>query len=187
MAAAQSAEVFSLAARRRGRKTVSTKDRVTVDRLRQMSFAELEHLYRQLAPPSSLSALNGRKKGHLLALAGFHRTPAKRLINLFGRAPFFPWRGKNFTARSMIKGSGINRINLTIARQEWFAFQTAFRASLVDGRPCISLNYRLKGNPWFIRHLVDEMREVEPGLYLGPSIIKTGKSSLKLVYFAISE
>lgn len=173
--------------RRQGRKKTSTKDRITLDKLKNMRFAELDRLYRQLAPPDRLDVLNGRQRGTPLAIAGLHRTPLGSLVNLFARSPFFPWTGKNFSARSLIKGSGINRINLTIARQEWFAFQTSFKSSLVDNRPCIHLNYGLKGNPWLLKQLIDELREVEPGLFLGVALLKARNSRLKLLYFAIGE
>ena len=184
-----SAMTFTLpkAASRRGRKTTSVKDRITLDKLKQMRFAELDRLYRQLSPPDTLNVLNGRKKGALLAIAGLHRTPAGLLINAFGKTPFFPWVGKSFSARSLIKGSGINRINLTLTRQEWFAFQSGFRSSIVDGRPCISLNYRLKSNHWLVRQLTDELREIEPGLYLGVTFLHTSKLKLKLLYFVIGK
>lgn len=169
------------------RKTTSTKDRITLARLQDMNFAQLERLFRQLAPPDTLSVLNGRKKGHVLSVAGLQRTPANKLITLIGKSRFFPWRGISFSARSLIKGSGINRINLTITRQEWFAFQTGFRTSLIDGRPCVHMNYRLRGNPWFIRQLAGELRQIDAQLYLGAGLWQTGKGRIKLLYFAISE
>ncbi len=188
MTTAESSKVLPLSSMRRGaRKTTSVKDRVTLDKLQHMSFSELERLYRQLTPPDTLSVLNGRKKGQLLAIAGIHRTPIGLLLNALGKTSLFPWAGKNFTARSLVKGSGINRINLTITRQEWFAFQTGIRSSLIDGRACVNLNYSLKGNHWLIRHITDEIREVEPGLYLGTSFIKVGKVCINLLYFTISE
>lgn len=173
--------------RRPGRKKTSVKDRITLDKLKRMSFAELDRLYRQLTPPDTLDALNGRRKGSLLAVAGLHRTPLGKLVNLFSRTPFFPWTGNSFSARSLIKGSGINRINLTITNQEWFAFQTSFKSSLIDHRPCIHLNYELKGNPWFVRQLVNELREVETDLYLGAGMMKTRGGKIKILYFAIGE
>lgn len=173
--------------RRPGRKKTSTKDRIDLKKLSNMSFAELDKLYRQLSPPDTLDTLNGRQDGIPLAIAGIHRTPLGNLVGLLARTPFFPWTGKSFSARSLIKGSGINRINLTIAKQEWFAFQTSFKSSLVDHRPCIHLNYDLRGNPWLVRQLVDELREVENGLFLGASLLKTRAGKIKLLYFAIGE
>ncbi len=182
------ANVFAIPAnRQRARKTTSRKDRLTLTKLQAKRFTELDRLYSQLTPPDTLNKLNGRRDGVLLAIAGVHRTPIGQLLNLLGKTPFFPWTGKNFSARSLIKGSGINRINLTIAKQEWFAFQTTFKPSLIDKRPCIQLNYNLQGNPWFVRQLVDELREVEPGLYLGTTLCKTSKGRIKLLYFAIGE
>ena len=182
MAAAEPAQVIPLSTRRPfARKSTSTKDRITLPRLQGMSYAQLDRLYSQLSPPDTLSSLNGRKRGYVLSIAGLHRTPLGRVIDVLGQTPFFPWRGISFSARSLI-----NRINLTITRQEWFAFQTGFKTSHVDGRPCVHMNYGLKGNPWLIRQLSGELREVEPGLYLGVALLKTSKGSVKLLYFAIS-
>lgn len=188
MTVIDSANVFAIpAGRQRARKTTSKKDRLTLEKLQKKRFDELDRLFSQLAAPNNLSTLNGRKQGVLLTIAGLHRTPVGSLLNLLGKSPFFPWSGKNFSARSLIKGSGINRINLTITKQEWFAFQTSFKPSLVDRRPCVQLNYNLQGNPWLVRQLVDELREVEPGLYLGATLYKTSRGKIKLLYFAIGE
>lgn len=173
--------------RRLAQKTVSTKDRINLAKLQKMDFAALNRLYTQLAPPDTLDVLNGEHRGKLLAIAGIHRTPLGHLIDLFGKTPLFPWTGTTFSARSLIKGSGINRINLSITRQEWFAFRTSFKSSLVDSRPCIHLSYALRENPLIMRGLVNEVRQVEPGLYLGPTFLPLGKRRLKLLYFAIEQ
>ena len=56
----------------------------------------------------------------------------------------------------------------------------------VDGRRTIGRDYELADNPGLIRAIQDEVREIEPGLYLGPAMWKgaDGKKTLVL-WFAL--
>ncbi|MGB1581091.1 MAG: hypothetical protein ACPHER_06260 [Nevskiales bacterium] len=170
----------------RARKTTSSKDKITLAKLQSMNFSQLDRLYRQLAPPDTLSELNGRRRGYVLSVAGLQHTPTAKLVSLLGKSRLIPWQGISFTARSLIKGSGINRIDLAITRQEWFAFRTGFRTSLIDARPCVHMNYQLRGNPWYIRQLIGELRKVDEDLYLGAALVRMGQGRLKLLFFAIT-
>lgn len=157
-----------------------------LDDLSAMSISELDNLYRQGTMPASFKVLDGTPKGRMLAIRGLDKTPLFKPIRFFSKARVFPWDGKNFTAINDIQGTGINRINLIVLKQNWFPFNVRVEPSVIDGKDCIYLDYNLPENPWFIRKIRDELRAVAPGLFLGPAMWKTGDNSASLVlWFAI--
>jgi hypothetical protein len=87
----------------------------------------------------------------------------------------FLWQGKVFDARS---GTLVNRLGLPSVR--------AIRAKVYeapswnDGRPCVVLDY--SRTSFVARKIRDEIREIEPGLYLGQ--VWWGKK--RLVDFVVS-
>ncbi|AUM14138.1 hypothetical protein [Ketobacter alkanivorans] len=161
-------------------------DTLHLDQLSSMQVDELDSLYRQGTLPSSFNTLNGTPKGRMLAIRTLDQTPLFGPISLLSKAKVFPWEGKSFNATSDCTGTGINRINLTLLKQQWFPFNTRVEPSVIDGKDCIYLDYDLPENPWFVRKIRDELREVSPGLFLGPAMWKTGDNEAALVlWFAI--
>lgn len=159
---------------------------LTLDQLSAMNVSELDALYRRGSLPAHFSALNGTPKGRMLAIRALDQTPLFGPISLLSKARVFPWDGKSFNATSDNTGTGINRINLTLLQQEWFPFNTRVEPSVMDGKDCVYLDYDLPENPWFVRKIRDELREVSRGLFLGPAMWKTGDNDAALVlWFAI--
>jgi hypothetical protein len=68
----------------------------------------------------------------------------------------------------------------------WFPFKTRFEASFLDGKPSFLLDYSGPGNPSFIRSIVDEVREVAAGLYLGPAALLVGGKPRPILFFAVT-
>jgi hypothetical protein len=165
------------------REAVSTLDLAA---LRLMTFKELEALYRTAKRPSAMSNLDGDGKGAMLAWRHPVSGPFAALLRAMGRSRGFPWMGKSFKSQSSDKGEGINRINLQFYKTRWFPFGTRFESSFLDGKPTLVLDYARPGNPPFIRQIVDEVREVGPGLYLGPAALKIGGKPRPILFFAIS-
>lgn len=158
---------------------------LTLDDLSALNVDELDALYRAGTLPASLKALNGTPKGRMLAIRGLDKTFLFAPISAFSKLSVFPWDGKSFKASNDTAGEGINRINL-LARMDWFRFKTRIEPSVIDGKDCIYLDYEQPGNPFFIARIRDELREVAPGLFLGPALWKTGKGGAALVlWFAI--
>ena len=158
---------------------------LTLDDLSAMHVDELDTLYREGTMPSSFSALDGQPKGRMLAIRGLDKTPLFSPITAFSKFSLFPWDGKSFKSTSASTGEGINRINL-VGKLNWFPFKTRIEPSVIDGKDCIYLDYEQPGNPFFIAKIRDELREVAPGLFLGPAMWKTGSNSAALVlWFAI--
>ena len=48
-----------------------------------------------------------------------------------------------------------------------------------------ALDYDLADNPWAIRQIHDEVREVSPGLFLGPAMWKTEGAPAFVLWFAL--
>jgi hypothetical protein len=153
--------------------------------LRRMSFAELDRLYRAARKPATLSALDGDARGAMLAWRTPGSGPLAWLLRSFGASSLFPWEGKSFKSRSSEAGEGINRINM-FAKMKWFPFKTRFDASFLDGQPAFVLDYSGPGNPPVIRSIVDEVREVAPGLYMGPAAILIKGRPRPVLFFAVS-
>jgi hypothetical protein len=158
---------------------------INLKTLREMTFKELEQLYRQSQRPLRLSDLNGDAQGAMLAW----RTPASGAfawaLRKLGGSGALPWEGKSFVASSSTDGDGINRIKL-FGKRRWFPFGTRFEASIVDGQPTFVLNYAVRKNPPLIRSIVDEVREVAPGIYFGPAALKVGGRPRLILFFALS-
>lgn len=162
-------------------------DIVAIDdltKLRQLSFAQLKELYRQSDCPAALSDLNGDAKGLMLAWRTPATGPLAWLLRKFGGAKSFPWKGKSFEASSANDGSGINRINF-FGKRRWFPFGTRLDASIVDGKPAFVLDYAARKNLPLIRSIVDEVREVAPGLYFGPAALKVAGRPRLILFFAL--
>lgn len=154
----------------------------TMNDLARMGIAELEALYRAGRTPESLSVLDGTPPGRMLTLVG---PPGRGLglaaLRRIAAAPLFPWRGKSFHSHSADEGGGINR---AILLGDIYPFETRFDTSAIDGEPCVLLDYDLPENPFFIRAIRDELREVSPGLFLGPAMLD-GREPKLVLYFGI--
>ena len=152
--------------------------------LRRMSYEELDALYRAGKRPARLSDLDGDGKGAMLAWRSPRTGPMAALLKSMGGSSGFPWRGKTFRAHNG-SGEGINRTNL-FGKRQWFPFSTRFDASILDGQPTFVLDYGSPNNPPLIRSIVDELREVSPGLYMGPAALKINGRPRHVLFFAVS-
>jgi len=157
----------------------------TVEDLARLTTTEATELYqRGTVPP--MTALDGSPRGRMLAVARLDGGGVAARLRAFAGSNAFPWAGKSFAAADSKIGSGINRVRL-LGTRDLFPFDTLVGASAVDGRPCIILDYDKPANPWFIRKIHDELREVAPDLYLGPAMWKTAGEPRLLLYFAIDK
>jgi hypothetical protein len=159
----------------------------SLDDLSLFTYAELLDLYSHASVPSDLRALDGSLRGRALAFLGTGDGPAFRAIAALVRGKGFPWEGKTLTARSATDGVGVNRIRLPgLGRRNLFPFVTKLDASTVDGKPCVFIDYADPRNPFFIRAIRDELREVSPGLFLGPVFVKSGRKMTLVTWFALT-
>jgi len=157
---------------------------LSLDDLAAMTTAELTALYRGGSVPESIDALSGLPTCRMLTVRGIERGTLFERIRRFAASSVFPWAGKTFEANDAAAGKGINRIRL-LGSRTWFPFDTRIEPSAIDGKPCIFLDYDKPENPRFIRLIRDELREVSPGLFMGPAMLDNKKSPARLVlYFA---
>ena len=123
----------------------------------------------------------------MLAVRTLDGSPLSPLVRSFAASRHFIWDGKTFASRSDTAGAGINRIAIAgaLGRQNLFPFNTLFGPSAIDGQPALILDYDLLENPPWIRKIHDEVREVSPGLFLGPAMWKGRSGRVTLLWFAL--
>lgn len=166
--------------------SLSARNSLTLDALAAMSLDELDALYRTATVSKSMHAADGALVGRMLTVRGI-TGPLASSLRKFAASRSFVWEGKSFQATSDTRGTGINRVSIpkALGRQNLFPFATSFGPSAIDGKPTLILDYALDVNPSYIQAIHDEIREVAPGLFLGPAMWK-GKSKKTLVlWFAL--
>lgn len=159
---------------------------LTLDTLAARSEAELEALYRGASVSASMHAADGALVGRMLAVHGLPGALAAPLRR-WAASRTFVWEGKTFQAHSDTRGAGHNRVVVprALGRQNLFPFDTLFGPSAIDGKPTLVLDYDLDANPSYIRHIHDEIRELSPGLFLGPAMWKTARAKKLVLWFAL--
>lgn len=167
--------------------TQGASQALTLDDLAMKPFEELEALYRDGKLPATLRALNGALRGRMLAVRGLGTRLPARWLRQLAASRAFVWGGKSFEAKSDRSGTGINRVRArgVLGNQKLFPFETRFGESALDQNATIVLDYDLGDNPPFIRKVHDEIREVAPGLYLGPAMWKTKNGPKTVLWFAL--
>jgi len=159
----------------------------TLDSLAACTSDQLDAVYRHATVSTTMRAADGALVGRMLTVRGVPGSLARPLRN-WARSRSFVWGGKTFNAASDNHGEGINRVNVpgVFGRQNLFPFATSFGPSAIDGKPTLILDYDLDVNPGYIRKIHDEIREVQPGLFLGPAMWKSGSGKKTLVlWFAL--
>jgi hypothetical protein len=160
---------------------------ITLDDLASRSCEELEALYRAAPAPQSMRAADGPRKGRMLAVAKLDHGSMAELLRRLAASRSFVWEGKTFTADGDREGRGVNRIRLPhlLGRQNLFPFATRFAPSALDGRDALVLDYDRPENPPLIRRIHDEIREVSPGVFLGPAMWKSAAGLRTVLWFAL--
>jgi hypothetical protein len=154
-----------------------------LDSLAALDVDALGRLYADGKAPTSLAVLEGHPRGRMLAVKKLDRGPIFNALRKFAAASKFPWGGKTFMGKGD-SGEGVNRVHLG-GRHQLFPFHTRLGPSVVDGKPCVVLDYDLSDNPGFIRAIHDEVREVDDGLFLGPAMWKTKSGPVFVLWFAL--
>lgn len=138
---------------------------LTESDLRAMSFKELMALFARLSAPQ-LSAMNGEFAAALLAQPG---ALAQFIGNLTVNNPLMPgrWLCKAFRPVSAQSGRGYNAFAHLGRKVQRYPMQTLIAPSRYDARPAYTLVYAAFPSMCGAIHMVDEVRQVVPGLYLG--------------------
>ena len=133
--------------------------RLTVDDLRKMDRCQLEELFSgaELGRP-----FVGKARGKLVHLAD-------RLPRIKMRLSDLVWRGKSATPDGCFSNRWIGGI-------ERIGSDYVIGPSWLDGRPAVIMEYA-PGTPLFA-NMHDELREVAPGLYMGPVYERLDRKSV---------
>jgi hypothetical protein len=131
--------------------------------LRQYSTAGLLKLFATLEAPA-ISEMNGEYAAALLAQPSWIATKLGQvaLNNLMGS-----WLCKAFRPLDANSGRGYNSFLQRGEVVQRYPMQTLIAASRFDGRPAYQLVYRHFHSLCGDINMVDEVRRVAPGLYLG--------------------
>lgn len=130
-----------------------------------MNSRELLELFKTLDAPS-LEDMHGEYAATLLRLPN-------AFVNFFGQAgvgnPLFPgkWLNKAFRPVSATEGRGYNTFLQFGRKVRRYPMFTVVAPSRYDGKPAYQLVYRAYRSMFGDIHMVDEIRRVAPGLYLG--------------------
>ena len=154
---------------------------LTLDALLQHDVAALRALYLGARVPQ-LEDVRGDLRGRLLANVLFGGAGAAALVRL-ASSDHFPWRGKSFAPYDLNAGEGINRV--VSERLRIFPFTTFIGRSRAGDFDALQLDYDRPDNPWFIRPIKDEIRQLRPGLYLGQAYLSFPQERLVL-YFGLT-
>lgn len=85
------------------------------------------------------------------------------------------WQGKQFGPGTMI--------NRWAAGAEAVPGRVSSGCSLLDGRPCHVIEYRGQAHIW--KDIRDEIRQIEPGFYLGVMLDVSGPKPVVRAYFTL--
>jgi hypothetical protein len=154
-------------------------DSARLDRLAQLAPDRLNALFAASSAPQSLELLEGDPVCRGLIRGG-------RLARRWAASPASPWIGKSFTPLGDDRLLGHNRLRL-LGGSRALAFSATIGPSRRDGRDALLLRYDGVGttNPWWVRRIHDELREVEPGLLAGPVMWLRRRRTWTLCWFAI--
>lgn len=155
----------------------------TLDALLEAGPAALAALYAGARVPR-IEDVKGDLRGRLLAIPSIGE-PLAALPRALAGSSRFPWRGKSFRVDSSERGTGDNRV--VVDRFHLFRFATFIDKSRAGDFDALQLDYDHPGNPFFIRAIKDEIRELLPGLYLGQAYLQLrGRAPKLALYFGLT-
>ncbi|MGO8993589.1 MAG: hypothetical protein ACLQVI_09680 [Polyangiaceae bacterium] len=154
----------------------------SLDALLALDVPALEALYAQARVPR-LDEVRGDLRGRMLATTVLHGRVADA-VRSFASSSSFPWRGKSFKPGSALRGDGINRVILD--RWRLYRFETFIGPSRAGDFDALQLDYDNRDNPFFIRPIKDEMRELSSGLWLGQAYLELKGQASLVLYFGLT-
>ncbi len=156
-----------------------------LDDLLHADAETLRRLYLGAATPA-LGDLTGDLRGRMLALVA---APGWLFwwARLWARTRLFPWRGKSFVAAGNDPNHGAGENRVFTDRTRWFRFDTFVAPSRAGAFDAVQLDYDNPRNPFFIRAIKDEVRQLRPGLFLGQAYLKTKRRQILVLYFGLEK
>ena len=153
-----------------------------LDELLALPDHTLAQLYADATVPR-LDAVRGDLRGRMLATVVLPPAAA-RWARALASTSWFPWRGKSFSPRDDQHGEGINRV--LVDRLRLYRFETSIGPSRAGDFDALQLDYDLPENPFFIRPIEDELRQLRDGLYLGQAYLRLRGTASLVLYFGLS-
>jgi len=136
----------------------------TVSGLRVLSVRQVMEIFESLDSPS-LEEMNGEYEATLLGHGGFLRDVAAQF---FLSNPLSGWwLGKAFQPLDDHEGCGYNWYTRKGKVVRAFRMRTTIERSRFDGRPSFTLTYSVHRHLYGVVNMVDEVRKMREGLYLG--------------------
>jgi hypothetical protein len=137
---------------------------LTARELPSLRGSELDALFAN-APAGEIPSGKGRGQA-LMATGTFASRPLIAVVRLLA------WQGKEFdgpthSLRNLISPFGVRAITADVYVD----------ASRFDGRPCIVLDYSKTSR--LAKWIRDEIREVEPGLYVGLVYVRSRRAPIR--------
>ncbi|MEW5945143.1 MAG: hypothetical protein AB1742_02990 [bacterium] len=117
---------------------------------------------------------------------GYIPGPLRRLKRRLAAGALFPWKGMAIAEAP--GGGGVRGVNLLFRLEkgaEMFNFEPRVEPSVFDGGECLVFDYNVAGNNRLFRKLRDEVRIVNPNLFLGRGNILIGGKPRFIAYFSI--
>ncbi|MGW6724721.1 hypothetical protein ACWF9G_02350 [Nocardia sp. NPDC055029] len=158
--------------------------RPRLDALAELNIHELRRLFREA--PATTPADFDRLSGDLV-LRGL-ALPGGALMRRLVARPGFIWTGKSFRRVDAATTFGHNFFN-AFGGTRALPFVATVGPSMTDGASAARIDYgdqRVRGT-WWSRRLYDEVREIEPGLWLGPGYLRIGGTRITLCWFAVDK
>lgn len=141
-----------------------------VGKLKQVSFDDLNQLFREGGTPS-FNEIEGETASGMLAWNTQAHWWSRPLAIICFDNPLSCWTGKMFTepfSEGKI-GEGVNQFNNRIKPRR-FPFATCIEKAIMDGNPCLRLDYtHFPGTLFSTR---DELRRIDDGVFLGQAYSK---------------
>jgi hypothetical protein len=153
-----------------------------LDDLLALDVPALEALYVGARVPR-LDDVRGDLRGRMLATTVLNGRPAG-VTKTFASSGAFPWRGKSFMPSGGLRGDGINRV--VSDRWKLYRFETFIGRSRAGEFDALQLDYDNRDNPFFIRPIKDEMRELSSGLWLGQAYLELRGKPTLVLYFGLT-
>ena len=133
-----------------------------MDRLNRMKMGKFRSLFSELTIPEK-NALDGFYKGFFVG-PSWLRIIAGPLLVITGLGG---WWGKRFNGDD----TAINLVKTEGQLKPKFPMQLIDIPSLIDNKPGLTLQYD-KRNPFPWPYITDELRQLDPGIYLGMTYIR---------------
>ena len=154
-----------------------------LDDLLGLDEQTLDELYEQARVPM-IASLDGDLRGRMLA-TGILPPSVDAIMERWAGSNVFPWGGKSFRPLAPTVGRGINR--LAGGALKMYPFLTEIGPSRAGDFDALQLDYDLPENPFFIRAIKDEVRELAPSLWLGRAYMELGGNSHFVLFFGLTD